>query len=60
MSKHSPEPPVTGRPAAHSTTRWRRRSRRYLRLVLANALKGAAYTLGGAVVTWLMWWIQSG
>ncbi|MEU4932750.1 hypothetical protein AB0G54_40730 [Streptomyces yokosukanensis] len=39
---------------------WRRRSRRYLRIILMNALKGAAYTLGGAAVTWLIWWFQTG
>ncbi|MES4826254.1 hypothetical protein [Streptomyces anthocyanicus] len=39
---------------------WRRRSRRYLRIILMNALKGAAYTLGGTAVTWLIWWVQTG
>ncbi|MER6738561.1 hypothetical protein [Streptomyces puniciscabiei] len=39
---------------------WRRRSRRYLHIILMNVLKGAAYTLGGAVVTWLIWWVQTG
>ncbi|MFG2092140.1 hypothetical protein [Streptomyces sp. NPDC048612] len=60
MNKHSPEPPDTGRPAPHPTTTWRRRSRRYLRLALDNALKGAAYASGGALVSWLIWWLQTG
>lgn len=60
LNKHSLGLPSTGRPAPHSTTRWRRRSRRYLRIVLMNALKGAAYTLGGAVVSWLIWRMQAG
>lgn len=39
---------------------WRRRGRRYLRILLMNALKGAAYAFGGAAVTWLIWWVQTG
>lgn len=60
LNKHSLGLPSTESPAPHSTTRWRRRGRRYLRILLLNALKGAAYTLGGTAVTWLIWWVQAG
>jgi hypothetical protein len=60
VNEHSIGLPSTESPTRHSTTRWRRRSRRYLRIILMNALKGAGYTLGGAAVTWLIWWFQTG
>lgn len=60
LNKHSLGLPSTESSAQHSTTRWRCRGRRYLRILLTNALKGAAYTLGGAAVTWLIWWAQTG
>lgn len=58
MKKHPVGRPDQGRSTINPTTKWQRRRRRYLRILLINALRGAAYTVGGTAVTWLIWWVQ--
>lgn len=59
LKKHPAGVPAQERPNSNSTTWWHRRGRRYLRIMLTHALKGAAYTIGATSVTWAIWWIQT-
>ncbi|MCL2731099.1 MAG: hypothetical protein FWE15_13880 [Actinomycetia bacterium] len=39
--------------------RTRARARRYARLVLVNAVRGASAAAGGIVITTMVWWIRN-
>lgn len=46
------------RPAINRTTKRRPTWHRYLRIALINAWKGAAFSLGGTLITWLFIWFH--
>ncbi|MFF4653709.1 hypothetical protein [Streptomyces sp. NPDC001380] len=46
------------RPTVNRTTTPRPAWRRYGRVGLINAWKGAAFTLGGIMITWLIPWLK--